>query len=245
MNSHFYISCGFVMAKYSSRETDSVYQIFTRDYGRLLLFAKSARKPKAKLSGHLEPGSLSRVYFISSQKKNQYLLIGAVNIFKPEFQFFSHQQFIMFNQALSLLKQFCAYDYLEADQIKQFYQLGRNFLHRLNQLSQKPNKLFLLQAHFLFKLLRYSGLAPNLKACQNCSEALKNKSLVFYAPQAGGLLCGNCAQAGAIKLSGQAVSLADFLLNQNFGKIKKSNFQPEQLNQAWDLAKAHVKYCLD
>jgi len=59
-----YVSEAIVLEKRQSGDCDNRYAIFTRRFGKMTAKAKSARKIKSKLAGHLEPGSIIRARII-------------------------------------------------------------------------------------------------------------------------------------------------------------------------------------
>lgn len=55
---------GIVLKKESSGETDALFTIYTKDFGKILARAQGIKKENAKLKGHLEPLNLSSVSFV-------------------------------------------------------------------------------------------------------------------------------------------------------------------------------------
>lgn len=64
-----------ILKKEDWREADWLVTAFTEDFGKLRLLAQGARKHGAKLQGHLEPGSLAAISFVSG--RNGYRLTTA------------------------------------------------------------------------------------------------------------------------------------------------------------------------
>lgn len=61
---YMYATEGIVLKKLDVGEADALYAIYTRDYGKIKALARGIRKQEAKLSGHLEPYSLSAIRFV-------------------------------------------------------------------------------------------------------------------------------------------------------------------------------------
>lgn len=70
-----YVNDAIVLAKEPSGDLDARVTLFTRQFGKLKTKAKSARKIISKLSGHLEPGFLTRVRLI---EKNGLQVVDAL-----------------------------------------------------------------------------------------------------------------------------------------------------------------------
>jgi len=60
-------SKALVLGRKNAGEVDGIISMFTQDYGKIVAFAKSIRKPTSKLSGHLQPLSFVKVRFIQRQ----------------------------------------------------------------------------------------------------------------------------------------------------------------------------------
>ena len=70
-----YTTDAIVLKKIDVGEHDALYMLYTQGYGKMRAVAAGIKKPEAKLRGHLEPLSLSRVRFVAG--KNRERLIGA------------------------------------------------------------------------------------------------------------------------------------------------------------------------
>lgn len=60
----YHTSDGIVLNKISYGEYDALYDIYTKEFGKIRGRAQGVKKPGAKLNGHLETLSLSRVTFV-------------------------------------------------------------------------------------------------------------------------------------------------------------------------------------
>lgn len=70
-----YTTQGIILKKYDIGETDALFTIYTKDFGKIRTLAQGIKKEEAKLKGHLEPLSLSEIQFI--QGKNGFRLTHA------------------------------------------------------------------------------------------------------------------------------------------------------------------------
>ena len=62
-----YRTQGFILKKTDQGESDRIFTIFTKDFGRLELLAKAERKIKSKLRAGLELFYLSEIEFIQGK----------------------------------------------------------------------------------------------------------------------------------------------------------------------------------
>jgi DNA repair protein RecO (recombination protein O) len=72
MRARQYSSEGIVIARYKYSEADRLIVIFSRDYGKLSLLAKSVRRPKSRKRGSLEV--FSRLKFSAARGKSLDIL---------------------------------------------------------------------------------------------------------------------------------------------------------------------------
>lgn len=55
---------GIILKKYDIGETDGLFVIYTKDFGKIRGLAQGIKKENAKLKGHLEPLSLASIQFV-------------------------------------------------------------------------------------------------------------------------------------------------------------------------------------
>lgn len=59
-----YSTEGIILKRVDVGEADSLFTIYTKDFGKILARAQGIKKEEAKLKGHLEPFNLSVVSFV-------------------------------------------------------------------------------------------------------------------------------------------------------------------------------------
>ena len=67
MSYHIYTTRGIVLSERAVGEADRIYNILTRDLGKLQARAIGVRKSTSKLRGSIEPLSLSSISFVKGQ----------------------------------------------------------------------------------------------------------------------------------------------------------------------------------
>lgn len=65
-----YVTEAIVLNREENGDLDSRVSLFTRQFGKLIAKAKSARKITSKLSAHLEPGTLTQVRLVEKNGLN-------------------------------------------------------------------------------------------------------------------------------------------------------------------------------
>lgn len=62
-----YVTQCVVLKKSDANEADMVFNLYTKNYGKIRAFTQGIKKEGAKLKGHLETGSLSEIRFVAGK----------------------------------------------------------------------------------------------------------------------------------------------------------------------------------
>jgi len=180
-----YRTQGFILKKEDLREADRIYTLFTKDFGKLELLARSVRKIKSKLRGGLELFWLSEIEFIQGKTYKTITDASLINNFKN------------LRKNLKRLKvAYKAADILN-DSIKgeepdeKIWNLLKFTFQKLNDPNLKSSYLPLIYYYFFWHLLSVLGYEPELNFCVICQKKLIPKNLYFNFKE-GGVICGNC-----------------------------------------------------
>jgi len=191
-----------IIKKTKLGEADSILTFFTPYLGKIQGFAKSLRKPKSKLAGHLELLTHSQVSF--SRGRNLDTIIGAqtINAFLPlknDLWLTSCGLYVA-----ELIHQFTA-------ERQENYGLFQLMLKILESLCHEDNKELILR-YFELHLLEMAGYRPQLRECVACHRAL-GPATNYFSPSAGGMLCPDCSlnQPFSYSLSINAQKVLRFL----------------------------------
>jgi DNA repair protein RecO (recombination protein O) len=181
-------SLAIIINRSDYRESDSLLVVYTKDFGKLSLVARGAKKLNSKLSGHLEPLSLTDILII---KGRGFDYIGSA---------LGRQAFLSIKDDLNKL-------YYAGLALRNFNFLVRdnepdedlflpllNFLEVLEEYpSDKLNRESgeLLYIFFALKLLSELGYQPEMHNCLACHQKIKAGHNYFNLKN-GGLLCELC-----------------------------------------------------
>ncbi len=171
-----------VIKKTKLGEADTILTFFTPHLGKIQGFARSLRKPRSKMAGHLELLTHSTVSF-SRGRGNIDTITGAqtINAFLPlkdDLWLTSCGLYVV-----ELIHQFAS----ERQENQALYRLT---LETLDRLCREENKELVLR-WFELHLLESAGYQPQLKQCVICHRALEPETN-YFSPAAGGLLCPAC-----------------------------------------------------
>lgn len=181
-------STAIIINRSDYRENDSLLTVYTKDFGKLSLVARGAKKLSSKLSGHLEPLSLVDILII---KGKGFDYIGSA---------LGRQAFLGIKDDLNKL-------YFAGSALRSFNILVRDnqpderlflLLQRfLEVIDNYPDNDFgresgeLLYVFFALKLLSELGYRPEMHECLSCRNKIKSGRNYFNLKN-GGLVCENC-----------------------------------------------------
>ena len=233
---HEYQTEAIVIRKTKLGEADSILTFFTPSMGKIQGFAKSLRKPKSKMAGHLELLTHSTVSF--SRGHNLDTITGAQTI----------DAFIPLKNDLWLMS--CGL-YI-AELINQFttehqenYALYQLMLETLQQLCRENNKESILR-YFEMHLLDSSGYRPQLRECLNCHKTLE-QTTNYFSPAAGGMLCPDCSlkQPFACSLSVNAQKVLRLLQNDDCSSASRLKMDGELARETENVISGYLKHLLE
>jgi DNA repair protein RecO len=233
---------GLVLRKTSALEWDNFYEILTKNYGRLSFFAKSARKLKAKLAPHLEPGSFVRLEFAPRYTSDSYFLTGASLIFRPSFSKNSAALNLLILKDLELTERILSPATTEATLFSKTFSLAQKYFTKLNPEELKNKRIILLRINYFLKLLHFSGLLLDFKKCLFCGKKLTKTDCIFYQPEEGGFIC--CKKDG-FPVSFDSLKLLNFLAQISFLETEKLKIDSKTKKEAWKIIYNHLQYCLE
>ena len=171
-----------IIKKTKLREADVIFTLYTPHLGKIQAFAKSVRKTKSKMAGHLELLTYSQVSLARGRNLDTIIGSQTINGFLPlksDLWLTSCGLYI-----LELVNQFTA------DNVENL-SLFRLLLATMEQLGKTSNRDLTLR-YFELHLLDEVGYRPQLHQCVSCQKSLEPVSNSF-SPNAGGILCPDCA----------------------------------------------------
>jgi len=232
-----YQTPAIVIKKTKLGEADRILTLYTPGLGKIQGVAKAVRKPKSKLSGHLEMLSYSQVTL--ARGKNIDTIIGSQTL----------DAFLAIKNDLDLLS--CAL-YM-AEMVSQFTpaetedpSLFELLLKTLEQLPRATDRNLLLR-HFELHLLRQVGYRPELDKCVLCRNPLEAVTNSF-APSAGGVLCPACQRLGrhyGYALSWDGLGVMRFIQGGDWESVSVTPIDPGALSEVERLMRSYMRHLLE
>ncbi|MGA2418106.1 MAG: DNA repair protein RecO [Candidatus Staskawiczbacteria bacterium] len=171
-----YRTNGFVFKKDERAESDQVFSVFTKDFGRLELKARAIRKITSKLRHDFDIFYLSEIEFI--QGKNQKTLTDAVKIKKFDDVILDSQKLKAANQIADILDDFIKGQ--EKDEAT--FDLLNELFDNLTDRTLKIKNYCLAFQYFFWNFVSLQGYKLEVENCAICKSKLNQYSVYNFCP---------------------------------------------------------------
>ncbi len=217
-------------------EADSILTLYTPNMGKIQGFAKSLRKPRSKLAGHLELLTHSMVSLARGRNLDTITGSQTINSFLPLKSDLYLAAYALY--ATELINQFTADE-------DSNYPLFRSLLETMHNLCQADDKELVLR-HFELHLLNEVGYRPQLQQCVTCHSPLELTTNSF-CPGAGGMLCPNCSQSQSLTYPIQidALKALRLLQSNDYNIARKLKMSSILSRQVEGTIRNYIKYLLE
>ncbi len=200
---------GFILRAIKFRESDLILTVLSRDYGKIALIAKAARRTESKFGAALDLLMLSELVFYDAE--NLKLLKEASIIEEYRTLKGDYERLSLALQSAHLLNQL----FEEHHPDRAVFELLKDFLDELSRMGN----LALGGLAFKLKLLRALGIVPRMGSCARGGHRLTDE--FWFSPQSGGFVCGECHQAGDTRLTPRLAQSLKMVLGLGWGKLDR------------------------
>ncbi len=225
-----------IIKKTKLGEADRILTFYTPHLGKIQAVAKGVRRPRSKMSGHLELLTHSLVPL--ARGRNLDIVTGSQTIngflaIKSSLELISYALYI-----IELINKFTI------DNVEN-YPLFKLLLETLKQLDRDCNNELVLR-FFELHLLSYVGYRPQLRHCVLCHSPLEQASLSF-SPKAGGILCHDCknSQSPAYSISLNSLKLLKLLQECDFETVNQLEVRPQSNYEIEWIIRNYIRYLLE
>ncbi|AII59261.1 MAG: DNA repair protein RecO [Dehalococcoides mccartyi] len=232
---HDFKTRAIIVRKTKCGEADRILSLLTPDLGLIQGFAKSVRKTKSKLSGHLELFCYSEVSL--ARGKAIDTVTGSQTI----------QSFLNIRSSLQLsamafyVCELAFHFSPEESANPAIFQLLLSTLEELDNTTQAE----LCTKYFEIHLLEMSGYKPELRECANCHQKLL-ATTNYFSPESGGIICPDCrnTQTG-IPISVNAVKVLRYIQENDIPNIYRLKINREILSELELAIRANIRFVLE
>lgn len=219
-------------------EADRILTLYTPDVGKVRAVARGVRRPKSKLSGHLDllnQATVSLSYGRSLDAINEAQSIRSFRGIREDLQRISRAIYMA-----ELVDSFT----IENSGNHQLYLL---LVDSLAWLERTDNTDLLLR-YFELHLLNASGYRPELVACVECRTTLEPGDHLFSV-SAGGVLCPECrvgSEEALVPISLNAMKVLRFLQREpGFANVDEFKVSADLLAVLERLNRVYIRYLIE
>jgi recombinational DNA repair protein (RecF pathway) len=220
---------GFILRAIKFRESDLILTVLTRDYGKISLIAKAARRTESKFGAALELLTLSELVFYDAE--NLKLLKEASILEDYRALKGDYDRLTLALQTAHLLNQLIE----EHHPDRAVFEFLQDFLSGLSSLKNLDVGAVAVK----LKLMRALGIAPRMGSCARrgpgCVWAVRLRQPpagederqakladeVWFSPQNGGFVCGACHEASDTRLSPRLAQTLKMILGLGWDKLDR------------------------
>lgn len=226
---------GFILRAIKFRESDLIVTVLSREYGKISLIAKGARRTESKFGAALDLLTLSELVFYDAE--NLKLLKEASIIEDYRTIKSDYERLTLALHSVHLLNQLVE----EHHPDQAVFEFLQDFLGKLGSLRNLEVGAIAVK----LKLMRALGIAPRLSSCARggpgCTlrpdfvwtvrlrrpaagedEAHAQRAdEIWFSPQSGGFVCGACHQAGDTRLSPRLAQNLKMILGLGWDKLDR------------------------
>lgn len=234
-----------VLGKRDVGETDRIYLLYTLEGGKVQALAKGVRKSGAKLAGLLENFTYADISVARNQgmgKITSSVVENGFSSLRGEYYALSKAvaSFNIFNKIIDLDHKDpvvfeTAKEYLEAID-------SQSLVFSTMKNSEYEDRLELLTAVFLLKLLECLGYGGELEGCVECGKGIGGEKIPFSA-KCGGIVCVDCNSSvrSQLFLNPNSIKLMRMASKNNLKSFVRLSAQRTDVN----FVKIAIKETLD
>lgn len=219
-----YRSHGFILKKENLGESDQLFTIYTKDFGKLKVLGKAIRKIKSKLRGETDIFYLSEIEFI--QGKAYKTLTDTILIEKFKNLRKDLKRLRIINKISEV------FDELVRGQEKDenLWELILETFEKLNVSSLPTISCLLIYYYFFWNLISILGYRPELYKCSSCQKKIITENL-YFDQREGGIVCDQCFPKfkQGKKVDRETIKIIRIFLRRDWQTLKKLKITADNL----------------
>lgn len=225
-----------VIKKTKLGEADRILALYTPHLGKLQAVAKGVRRPRSKMSGHLELLTYSEISLARGRNLDTVTGVQTIESFLPL------KTDLWLNACALYIAELVERFTPDDAENYPLFQLLRETLHCLAQGSESE----LVLRYFEMRLLDETGYRPQLYQCVACRTELAPK-VNYFSPGAGGMLCPACQpkQPYSIRLSLNAQKVLRLMQRSDYDTVSCLKIGTGLSRELEHVLKQYLRYLLE
>ena len=223
---------GLVIREYEAGESDKRLLLLLKDHGRMMIYARGARKPKSKFMAAAQLFTYADFVITRGRGFNALAQAQVIQSFygiRTDYDRLT---------AAHLLAEVCEKTVLEESSCDELLRLA---LRSLSHLSKPIFPPLQVTGVFFMRFYAYYGLAPETGACAQCGQDVEHEA--FFCAE--GLVCGAHKPGYGVKLSRAAVFALRHILDSDLITAFKFKAHEEVLEELWQAAQMLWRFHFD
>jgi len=228
-----------IIKKTKLGEADHILTFYTPELGKIQGVAKGVRRPKSKLSGHLELLTHSMVELAHGRNLDTVIGSQTIDSFVPLKCDLELGACALY--ATELVAQFGA----ERQENRPLFELLLETMRRLSNCSDQAESRLALR-YFELHLLHEAGYRPQLQCCVVCRRPLTDAAGNFSV-SGGGVVCGDCrmTQTFTYPLSVNALRTLRSLQDGDCAEVGRMDADAAVIREMETVLRYYLRYLLD
>jgi DNA repair protein RecO (recombination protein O) len=234
-----YRTQGIIIKKENRGESDRLFTVYTRNFGKVEVLGKAIRKISSKLRSAVDVFYFSELEFI--QAKNRKTLTDAILI----------DNFKNLKSALGSWETACRISKLFGDFVRgqepdhRIWELLVFSLKKLNNRKKDQGDQSLIYYYFFWNFISFLGYFPELHNCALCRGKIMPEN-IYFDSRLGGLICRNCfsktKKGREIKI--ETVKLLRIILKKNWEVLSRIKIGREGFKSLESVSKDYYSCIL-
>lgn len=237
-----YKTQAFVLREIERGESDKVFTVFTRNFGRLEILGKAIRKIKSKLRAGVPLFSKTEIEFIQG---SNFKILTDASIIEDFENIKKHtgnlRTALKITEILNELIR-------GQERDEKIWQLFSQVLQVLNNGKLTSYGRELLYYYFVLRLLRVLGYSPHFAGCAICQRKIGAGDFLFVFEQRG-LVCYSCLKRlkkkedlTTLVLDAKTLNFLRALSEEDFSFVKKQSLSIEKLKVIKGFSEKYLNF---
>ncbi|HQB85093.1 MAG TPA: DNA repair protein RecO [Candidatus Pacearchaeota archaeon] len=212
-----------ILSKEDRGEYDRLLTLYTKEFGKIVLFCKSIRKESSKLRFGAEPMLLIDVEFIEGKSFKTLTDIVIVN---------SYANIAKDIKKISLAGKIAQdlSDLIKGEE--KDWEVWKIIEQSFNNLNNTDND-FITYQYFFWRLIDTLGYGPELYSCVKCGKNV-NYNKIPFSLEIGGILCDNCAKTeNYFTISVESLKMLRLILAKDFDFLTRVKISHKDEEFLW------------
>jgi len=202
---------GIILSERDYSESSKIINVFTKEYGKIGIMAKGAKRLKSNLSGSTRKFTYGFFHIYYKEDKLSTLIsvdiIDSLKNIQRDITKISYVTYLS-----ELIEQIIKEEYFDES-------IYNTFIEGVKKINEGFDPMVITNIIEL-KMLDYLGVKPVIDECAICGN--KN-DIVTISSDKGGYVCKDCREDSDVIVSSKAIKLIRMFYYVDLGKISKLN----------------------